>query len=58
MCDDPPVHSVTGSVDTRDVGPGASQVHAQQAEGEAETLQNVRWSQQKVVLNNLLLCED
>ena len=58
MCHDPPVHPVTGGVDTRGVGPGASQVHAQQAEGEAETLQNVRWSHVKVVLNNLLLCED
>ena len=41
MCDDPPVHPVTGGVDARGVGPGASQVHAQQAEREAETLQNV-----------------
>ena len=41
MSHDPPVHSMTGGVDTRGIGPGASQVHAEQTEGEAESLQNV-----------------
>ena len=53
----PPVHPVTSRVDTGGVGPGASQVHAEQAEGEAEPLQNAWWSQIKVVLY-FLLCED
>ena len=32
---------MTGCVHTGDVGPGASQVHAEQTEGEAESLQIV-----------------
>ena len=31
---------MAGGVDAGDVGPGACQVHAEQAEGAAETLQN------------------
>ena len=53
---------MAGGVGTRNVGPGARQVHAEQAKGETETLENFGWNHlskrriQLVTLCRLMAC--